>query len=212
MLPKWSRTWIFLITAAKGKHTQIWKITLYWCTEVCGSGSLTSPGMTRRWDSLLFLWLPGIKVSFLLLKIHMNKSSQGNRLLISPSACLYKYWYFTTALAQRKSSLPHAPFAELHTENILSMKPMGNSSLWEAEEPKPSHPNSSKACHILQPLQVPSIFHYRHKYVGLWLLGPGAQLPAEPPLLTSSPLNKDFPLPKTAALAKDSLEAAPNLS
>lgn len=30
-------------------------------------------------------------------------------------------------------------------------------------------------------------------------------------MLTSSPLNKDFPLPKTTALAKDSLEATPKL-
>lgn len=82
-LPKWRGKWIFLITAATGKHAQIWKNTLYWCTKLRGSGSLNSPGTTGRWDSLLFLWFPGIKVSFLLLKTYLNKAIQRNRLLIS---------------------------------------------------------------------------------------------------------------------------------
>lgn len=46
---------------------------------------------------------------------------------------------------------------------------------------------------------------------GCWprWLSPGAQLPGEPLLLTSSPLNKAFLLPKPAVFARDSLEAAP---
>lgn len=146
--------------------------------------------MTRRWDSLLFLWLPGFKFSFLLFKTYMNESSQRNRLLIS---FLPLHVCINPDTLQQQQCRGRAAFISPPLQSYTlrtSMKPMGNFSLCEAEKPKPSHPNSSEAHHILQPLWVPSIFHLWAQVRGVLALGPKGWL-----LVLSCPVSHSCSLP-----------------
>lgn len=112
---------------------------------------------------------------------------------------------------QGKSSLHLSPFAQFHIETKYEthgkLQPLGGrgtKTFTPKEQSGMSHTPGTPISQHFSPIGTST------RGFGCWpqWLGPGVQLPGEPLLLTSSPLNKDFPLPKTAALAKDSLEAA----